>query len=53
MTAAILAQAAATILQDDAINLTGGIYTTACLGQSLIDRLGGVGVQLETEIRDL
>lgn len=53
MTALILAQGAATILQDDTVKLTGGIYTPACLGQGFIDRIVGAGVQLETEIQSL
>ncbi len=53
VTATLLAQGAATILQDDGIKLTGGIYTPACLGQPLIDRLKNDGVELETDIRDI
>jgi short subunit dehydrogenase-like uncharacterized protein len=53
VTAALLAQGAATILQDDTVKLTGGIYTPACLGQGYIDRLENAGVHIETEIRDV
>jgi hypothetical protein len=53
VTAVLLAQAAATILQDDTIKLTGGIYAPACLGQPYIDRLKSVGVQFEADIQDL
>ncbi|EOO01751.1 putative saccharopine dehydrogenase protein [Phaeoacremonium minimum UCRPA7] len=53
LTALILAQGAATILQDDSVKLTGGIYTPACLGQGFIDRIVGAGVNLETEIREI
>lgn len=51
LTAILLAQGAATILQDDTIKLTGGIYTPACLGQGFIDHLKEAGVQIETEIQ--
>jgi hypothetical protein len=50
VTAVLLAQGAATILQDDAVKLTGGIYTPACLGQGYMDRLENDGVHFETEI---
>ncbi|EXJ92909.1 hypothetical protein A1O3_01465 [Capronia epimyces CBS 606.96] len=53
LTAALLAQAAGTLLQDDSARLTGGIYTPACLGQAYIDRLQEVGVKFETEVRNL
>jgi short subunit dehydrogenase-like uncharacterized protein len=53
VTAVLLAQGAATILQDDTIKLTGGVYTPACLGQGYIDRLEDAGVQFQTEIRDV
>jgi short subunit dehydrogenase-like uncharacterized protein len=49
VTAALLAQAASTILQDDSKRLTGGIYTAACLGQGYIDRLEEVGVKFYAE----
>ena len=52
VTAALLAQGAATILQDENVELNGGVYTPSCLGQGYIDRLEGVGLHFETEIRD-
>jgi len=52
VTAALLAQGAATILQDENVKLSGGVYTPSCLGQGYIDRLEDVGVHFETEIRD-
>lgn len=48
----ILAQAALTILQDD-VKLEGGVYTPACLGQGLIDRVEENGFKFETRIVDL
>lgn len=51
VTAALLAQAASTILQDGSERLTGGIYTPACLGQGYVDRLEEVGVKFEAEIQ--
>jgi short subunit dehydrogenase-like uncharacterized protein len=53
VTAVLLAQAAAIILQDDTVRLSGGVYTPACLGQGYIDRLEEAGVQFEAEIGDL
>jgi short subunit dehydrogenase-like uncharacterized protein len=53
VTAALLAQGAATILQDDAVKLTGGVYTPACLGQGYISRLQEAGVHFETRIRNI
>ena len=38
VTGIFLAEAAATLLQDD-VELDGGMYTPACLGQPFIDRL--------------
>lgn len=48
LTAILLAEAAATVLQDD-VKLDGGIYTPACLGQSFIDRLDSAGFHFEVE----
>ncbi|KAK0711441.1 Saccharopine dehydrogenase-domain-containing protein [Lasiosphaeris hirsuta] len=48
-TGVLLAEAAATLLQDD-IKLPGGIYTPACLGQPFIDRLDKAGFHFETSI---
>ncbi|KAB5570557.1 Saccharopine dehydrogenase-domain-containing protein [Coniochaeta sp. 2T2.1] len=46
----LLAQAAATILEEDLQLEGGGIYTPACLGQGFIDRLDGAGFHFETKI---
>lgn len=51
VTAALLAQGAATILEDD-VKLEGGIYTPSCLGQGYIDRLQRQGLRFETEIQN-
>lgn len=51
VTAACLAQAACTILQDD-VELEGGVYTPACLGQKYIDRLDTIGFKVETTLVD-
>jgi short subunit dehydrogenase-like uncharacterized protein len=51
VTAAFLAQAARTLLEDD-VGLAGGVYTPACLGQGYIDRLDEVGFKIETKIID-
>jgi short subunit dehydrogenase-like uncharacterized protein len=51
VTAALLAQAACTIIQDD-LELRGGLYTPACLGQGVIDRLDSVGFKMETKLVD-
>ena len=51
VTAACLAQAASTILQDD-VQLEGGVYTPACLGQKYLDRLDSIGFKVETKLVD-
>jgi short subunit dehydrogenase-like uncharacterized protein len=48
VTAVLLSQAALTLLEDD-VQLDGGIYTPACLGQRFIDRLDDAGFHLETK----
>ncbi|KAH8900718.1 hypothetical protein GQ53DRAFT_863349 [Thozetella sp. PMI_491] len=53
MTALLMAQGAATILYDETVILTGGIFTPACLGQGFIDRIRQAGVEFETEIREV
>ncbi|EED21540.1 conserved hypothetical protein [Talaromyces stipitatus ATCC 10500] len=54
LTATFLAEAAATVLEeDDSSRLTGGIYTPACLGQRYVNRLKAVGVQISTEVQKL
>lgn len=47
----LLAQAASTLLEDD-VDLPGGVFTAACLGQPYIDRLHDVGFKFETKILD-
>ncbi|KAI1376219.1 Saccharopine dehydrogenase-domain-containing protein [Hypoxylon crocopeplum] len=49
MTAVFLAQAASTILRET-IELKGGIYTPACLGQKYIDHLNDAGLKVETQM---
>ncbi|CAH0026888.1 unnamed protein product [Clonostachys rhizophaga] len=45
----LMAQVALTLLEED-VQLDGGIYTSACLGQGLIDRAAKAGFKIETEI---
>ena len=51
VTAVLLGEIAATILEDP-IELDGGSYTPACLGQGLIDRLDKSGLKLDVKIID-
>ncbi|KAJ2905590.1 hypothetical protein MKZ38_004884 [Zalerion maritima] len=51
LTGTLLAQAALTILEDD-LELEGGVYTPACLGQPFIDRLAPSGFRIETKVID-
>ncbi|OAQ98238.1 hypothetical protein LLEC1_05104 [Akanthomyces lecanii] len=51
LTGILLAEAAATVLQDD-VKLDGGVYTPACLGQAFIDRLDDAGFHFEVETVD-
>ncbi|KPM43505.1 hypothetical protein AK830_g3076 [Neonectria ditissima] len=51
LTGMLLAETAATILEDDN-ELGGGIYTPACLGQGLIDRLDKAGLKFEVKLLD-
>jgi short subunit dehydrogenase-like uncharacterized protein len=44
----LLAEAAATLLQED-VDLPGGVYTPACLGQPFIDRLDRAGFHIEVK----
>lgn len=54
MTAALLAEAAVTMLQEDSsTRLAGGVYTPACLGQGYINRLQKVGVKFDLETQDV
>ncbi|RYP14404.1 hypothetical protein DL765_006393 [Monosporascus sp. GIB2] len=54
LTGILLAQAACTLLQDDAPleGAGGGIYTPACLGQEYIDRVHQHGFKFEAKIVD-
>ncbi|KAF4951388.1 hypothetical protein FSARC_12945 [Fusarium sarcochroum] len=52
LTGKLLAEIAATILEDD-IQLAGGSYTPACLGQGLIDRLDKSGLKSDVKIIDV
>ncbi len=47
VTGIFMAEAAATLLQED-VDLPGGVYTPACLGQPFIDRLDRAGFHIET-----
>ncbi|KAF5575746.1 hypothetical protein FPCIR_12996 [Fusarium pseudocircinatum] len=51
VTGMLLAEIAATILEDD-IELDGGSYTPACLGQGLVDRLDRSGFRTDVRIID-
>ncbi|KAK3902065.1 Saccharopine dehydrogenase-like oxidoreductase [Staphylotrichum tortipilum] len=48
LTGILLAEAAATLLQED-VDLPGGVYTPACLGQPFIDRLDRAGFHIEVK----
>jgi short subunit dehydrogenase-like uncharacterized protein len=48
VTGILLAEAASTLLQED-VELPGGVYTPACLGQPFVDRLGRAGFHFETK----
>ncbi|KAF5020756.1 hypothetical protein F66182_7216 [Fusarium sp. NRRL 66182] len=52
LTGMLLAETAATILEDD-VQLSGGSYTPACLGQGLIDRLDKGGLKFDVKIIDV
>jgi short subunit dehydrogenase-like uncharacterized protein len=49
VTAALLAQGALTVLQDDVDLGGGGVFTPACLGQGFVDRLDSIGFKIETK----
>jgi hypothetical protein len=51
VTAVFLGSAAWTMLEDD-LQLDGGIYTSACLGQTFIDRASDGGFKVEVKIID-
>ncbi|KAK4252088.1 hypothetical protein C7999DRAFT_27329 [Corynascus novoguineensis] len=48
LTGILLAEAASTLLEED-VDLPGGVYTAACLGQPFIDRLSRGGFRIETK----
>lgn len=52
LTALLLGQAAATLLQED-VQLSGGVYTPASLGQGYIDRLDENGFKVESKLLDV
>lgn len=49
LTGVFLAQAAATVLEDDIDLGGGGVFTAACLGQGFVDRLDDAGFKIETK----
>lgn len=49
VTGILVSEATATLLEDD-VDLPGGIYTPACLGQGYIDRLERAGFHFETRV---
>jgi short subunit dehydrogenase-like uncharacterized protein len=51
LTGILLGEAAATLLEDE-VDLPGGTYTPACLGQGFIDRLDKHGFRFENKIID-
>lgn len=44
----LMTQAALTILEDD-LDLPGGCYTPACLGQGYVDRVAQYGFAIEAK----
>ncbi|KIL84377.1 hypothetical protein FAVG1_12397 [Fusarium avenaceum] len=52
LTGTLLAEIAATLLEDD-VQLGGGSYTPACLGQGLVDRLEKSGLKSDVKIIDV
>ncbi len=51
VTGVFLAEAVRTILKDQH-DLSGGVYTPACLGQKFIDRLDDAGFKFERKFYD-
>ncbi|KAK7730855.1 hypothetical protein SLS53_008933 [Cytospora paraplurivora] len=49
LTGILLAQAAATIIEDDIDLGGGGVFTAACLGEGFVDRLNSAGFKFETK----
>lgn len=45
----LTSQGALTLLEED-VNLPGGIFTAACLGQPFVDRTDKQGLKLETKM---
>lgn len=51
MTGICIARGAQTILEEyDSLQLKGGVYTPASLGQGFIDRVGEDGFEIKTKI---
>jgi short subunit dehydrogenase-like uncharacterized protein len=48
VTGVFLAEGALTLLEDD-LDLGGGSFTPACLGQSYLERLNGAGFKVEVK----
>ncbi|KAL3964508.1 hypothetical protein ACCO45_001512 [Purpureocillium lilacinum] len=49
LTAVFLAQGALTLLEDD-VELEGGVYTPACLGQGFVDRANTAGFKIDVKM---
>jgi len=49
VTAVFLAQGALTLLEDD-VELEGGVYTPACLGQGFVDRANTAGFKIDVKM---
>nr|XP_036586685.1 saccharopine dehydrogenase [Colletotrichum truncatum]KAF6797242.1 saccharopine dehydrogenase [Colletotrichum truncatum] len=49
LTGILVVQAASTLLEED-VELPGGVFTAACLGQPYIDRLHNAGFRFESKI---
>ncbi|KAJ6446440.1 saccharopine dehydrogenase [Purpureocillium lavendulum] len=49
LTAVFLAQGALTLLEDD-VELDGGVYTPACLGQGFVDRTNAAGFKIDVKM---
>ncbi|UNI14293.1 hypothetical protein JDV02_000937 [Purpureocillium takamizusanense] len=49
LTAVFLAQGALTLLEDD-VELDGGVYTPACLGQGFVDRANTAGFKIDVKM---
>lgn len=49
VTGLFLGQAAITVLEDD-VDLPGGIYTPACLGETFVNRVSDAGFKMDVKI---